>query len=95
MDQQLKSKHKGKRNNVLVHILLWGMIFILPYFFMDSERIFNWKPFIRSLPEMLGFMLVFYMNYFLLIDKLLYKISIVQSNITIAVIIKNICTGKL
>lgn len=73
MDQQLKSKHKGKRNNVLVHILLWGMIFILPYFFMDSERIFNWKPFIRSLPEMLGFMLVFYVNYFLLIDKLLYK----------------------
>lgn len=27
----------------------------------------------RSIPEMLGFMLVFYLNYFLLIDKLLYK----------------------
>ena len=27
----------------------------------------------RSLPEMLGFMLVFYFNYFLLINKLLYK----------------------
>ncbi|WP_352422225.1 histidine kinase [Proteiniphilum sp.] len=73
MEQQLKSKHKEKRNNVLMHILLWGVIFILPYFFMDSERIFNWQWFIRSLPEMLGFMLVFYLNYFLLIDKLLYK----------------------
>lgn len=73
MDQLLKSKQRGKWNNVLVHIILWGMIFILPYFFMDSERIFNWRSFMRSLPEMLGFMLVFYINYFLLIDKLLYK----------------------
>lgn len=69
MDQQLKSKW----SNVLMHMLLWGVIFILPYFFMDSERIFNLKSFVRSLPEMLGFMLVFYLNYFLLIDKLLYK----------------------
>ncbi|MFA7492713.1 MAG: histidine kinase [Proteiniphilum sp.] len=73
MDQLLKSKQKGKRNNVLMHILLWGVVFILPSFFMDSERIFNWQSFMRSLPEMLGFMLVFYLNYFLLIDKLLYK----------------------
>mgnify|MGYP002406533889 CR=1 FL=1 len=56
-----------------MHILLWGVIFILPYFFMDSERIFYWQSFMRSLPELLGFMLVFYLNYFLLIDKLLYK----------------------
>ncbi len=73
MDQLLKSKQRGAWNNVLMHILLWGVIFILPYFFMDSERIFNWQWFMRSLPEMLGFMLVFYLNYFLLIDKLLYK----------------------
>ncbi len=73
MDELLKSKRRGAWNNVLMHILLWGVIFILPYFFMDSERIFNWQWFMRSLPEMLGFMLVFYLNYFLLIDKLLYK----------------------
>jgi len=58
---------------VYVHILLWGVIFILPYFFMDSERVFNWRYFIRSLPEVLGFMLVFYLNYVVLIDQLLYK----------------------
>ncbi len=40
---------------------------------MDSEQVFNWRPFLRSIPEMLGFMLIFYINYFLLIDKLLYK----------------------
>ncbi len=73
MDQLLKTGQKGTWNNALMHILLWGVIFILPYFFMDSERIFYWQPFMRSLPEMLGFMLVFYLNYFLLIDKFLFK----------------------
>lgn len=58
---------------MIVHLLLWGVIFILPYFFMDSERIFSWRPFLRSVPEMLGFMIVFYLNYLLLIDRLLYK----------------------
>lgn len=73
MDQLLKSKQRGTWNNVFVHILLWGVIFILPYFFTDTERFFNWRSFIWSLPEMLGFMLVFYLNYFLLINKFLYK----------------------
>jgi LytS/YehU family sensor histidine kinase len=53
--------------------MLWSAIYILPYFFVDSERLFHWRFFVRSLPEMVGFMLVFYVNYFLLINKLLYK----------------------
>lgn len=74
MDRALKTKQSSSKwNNVYVHILLWGVIFILPNFFMDSDRIFNWRSFARSLPEMLGFLLVFYLNYILLIDKLLYK----------------------
>lgn len=40
---------------------------------MDSERVFNWRSFMRSLPDVLGFMLVFYLNYFFLIDRLLHK----------------------
>ena len=73
MDNSLKQTKQITWNNVLVHILLWGVIFILPYFFMDTERVFNWRPFIRSIPEMVGFMLVFYINYFILIEKLLFK----------------------
>ncbi|MBF6629229.1 MAG: histidine kinase [Proteiniphilum sp.] len=73
MDQLLKQKKGGSWNNIFVHILLWGVIFILPYFFMNTEQIFTWKPFMRSIPEMLGFMLVFYLNFFVLIDKLLHK----------------------
>jgi two-component sensor histidine kinase len=73
MDQPFNQKKGSIWNNVFVHLLLWGVIFILPYFFMDSERIFTWKPFMRSIPEMLGFMLVFYLNFFVLIDQLLHK----------------------
>ncbi|MEA4917198.1 sensor histidine kinase [Proteiniphilum sp.] len=73
MDQLLKPKQRGALNNVFTHILLWGVIFILPYFFMDSEHLFYWQYFMRSLSEMLGFMLVFYVNYFLLINKFLFK----------------------
>jgi len=72
-DPNAKSNQRNKWNNAIVHILLWGVIFFLPYFFMDSERFFNWRLFIRSLPDLLGFMFVFYINYFLLIEKLLFK----------------------
>lgn len=71
------SKMKGKNRNrysvTLVHVLLWSMIFIVPYFFMDRETLFRWDRFARSIPDMLGFLLVFYINYFVLIDRFLFK----------------------
>jgi hypothetical protein len=73
MGHALKQKPRNSWNNVYVHLLLWGIIFILPYFFMDPDRVFTWRLFLRSVPDMLGFMLVFYLNYFFLIDKFLYK----------------------
>jgi two-component sensor histidine kinase len=73
MSHALKQKPGNSWNNLYVHLLLWGVIFILPYFFMDPDRVFTWRLFLRSLPDMLGFMLVFYLNYFLLIDKFLYR----------------------
>jgi len=50
-----------------------GSDFHSPLFFMDPERVFTWRLFLRSVPDMLGFMMVFYLNYFFLIDKFLYK----------------------
>lgn len=73
MSPAFVQKKGGSWNNILVHLLLWGVIFILPYFFMDSERLFTWKPFMRSVPGMIGFLLIFYLNFFLLIDRLLHK----------------------
>ena len=73
MDNSINRNKQITWNNVFVHILLWGIIFILPYFFMDNEQLFNWRPFLRSLPGLVGFMLVFYVNYFIFIEKLLFK----------------------
>ena len=62
-----------QKYGIFVHILLWGVIFILPNLVMSTDRIFNWAFFFRSLPDILGYMLVFYLNYFVLIDRMLYK----------------------
>jgi len=70
---ELQPIAQNKRNNIVVHVLLWSALFILPNFVTSADVIFNWQHFIRSLPEMLGYMFVFYLNYFLLIDKFLYK----------------------
>lgn len=72
MNTIIKSKTR-KYNILFIHILLWSVFFVLPNFFIDRDVLFRWDRFVRSLPTMLGFMLVFYINYFYLIDKLLFK----------------------
>ncbi len=73
MNNIIKRNFQNKYTVIIVHILLWSMILVAPYFFMDREKIFNWDMFIRSIPDMLGLLLIFYINYFILIDKLLFK----------------------
>ncbi len=72
MNTIIKSKTR-KYNILFIHILLWTVFFVLPNFFIDRDVLFRWDRFVRSLPTMLGFMLVFYANYFYLIDRLLFK----------------------
>ncbi len=52
---------------------MWGMILVAPYFFMDTERLFQWDKFIRSTPYMVSVLLVFYVNHFFLIKKYLFQ----------------------
>ncbi len=73
MSKIFNQKHQKTWNNVFVHLLMWGVIFILPYFFMSEREVFVWRPFLRSLPETLGIMLVFYANYLFLIEKVFFK----------------------
>lgn len=73
MNSSINNSFQNKYTVVIVHILLWSMILLAPYFFMDRETIFRWDMFLRSSPEMLGWVLIFYINYFVLIDKFLFK----------------------
>ena len=73
MGNPIKSNIQNTYTVVIVHVLLWGMILVAPYFFMDRENIFRWDMFVRSSPDMLGLLFIFYINYFFLIDKFLFK----------------------
>lgn len=67
--------HKDKYNidNAFIHISAWIIVFGLPFFLTDRGQGISWSHFWRSTSVMLSFMTVFYLNYLLLIDKLLYK----------------------
>ncbi len=73
MENRIRNNTASTYAVILVHVLLWSMIVVAPYFFIDRERLFHWDLFIRSTPDTLGLLLVFYVNYFLLIKQFLFK----------------------
>ncbi len=60
-------------DNVFIHIVVWLIFFGLPLFLTDRGQGINWSHFWRQASVMVGFMLVFYINYIYLIDEFLYK----------------------
>lgn len=59
-------------DNIFIHIAAWCIIFGLPLFFM-SRGDFSWINFLLFIPVPVCFMIVFYSNYFYLIDHLLFE----------------------
>lgn len=54
------------------HILIWGFLCALPFLFNPNEEITE-KAWLRNMAPLLFSAFIFYLNYFLLIDKLLFK----------------------
>lgn len=61
--------------NTLIHILCWGFILVFPLFFYrpNEPMIVTLKHYVRSLSGPLGYMLVFYLNYFIFVPKYLFE----------------------
>ncbi|RNC65419.1 sensor histidine kinase [Proteiniphilum sp. X52] len=59
-------------DNIFIHIAVWCIIFGLPLFFMNRGD-FSWLNFLLFIPVPVCFMIVFYSNYFYLIDRLLFE----------------------
>lgn len=58
----------------VIHIVAWGILFGLPFFFTGREsQEMTWVNYIRSVIVPLSFMFVFYVNYFLLVDRFLFS----------------------
>ena len=59
---------------ILIHIISWGIMFGFPFFFVErGNGNINWMAYIRHAAVPLSFMIVFYINYILLVPKYLFK----------------------
>lgn len=58
----------------IIHIVAWGILIGSPFFFTGREpEVMNVQSYIRSLIVPISFMFIFYVNYFLLIDRYLFQ----------------------
>ncbi len=63
-------------NNIALHVLVWGILFAFPILFSGGEL----PPvylYLRTVLPLFFIALMFYFNYFILIDKILFKNQIV------------------
>lgn len=72
MKQQTKTT-LSQRGNIFIHVLIWSIVFVIPIVFAQREGLFRWREILQFLPLSIAFMVVFYANYFYLVDKLLFK----------------------
>ncbi len=68
-----KIKSNFYLDNVFIHMTVWLIVFGLPLFLIDRGQGINWSHFWRQASVMVGFMIVFYINYIYLIDRFLYR----------------------
>ena len=66
-----------KALQIPIHLIGWGITFCFPLFFASKEGM-NWNSYLGYFFIPIAFMLVFYSNYFLLIDKLLFRKKMLQ-----------------
>ncbi len=61
---------------ILIHIISWGIMFGFPFFFVErGNGNINWMAYTRHLAVPLSFMIVFYVNYFILVPRYLFPES--------------------
>jgi two-component sensor histidine kinase len=71
-----KMKQTNNRNifQFFIHIIAWGIIFGLPFIIFGKDTDFNvWDKMLHHAVVVLSMAMVFYINYFLLIEKVLFK----------------------
>lgn len=71
---QTTQRSRTKVIQVIVHTIAWAMMFCSPLFFSQGEgNSISWARYLGFCASPLAFMLVFYPNYFVLIDRLLFR----------------------
>jgi len=67
-------RDKNRLLGLLIHLIGWGMVFGFPLFFTPKDgNPLTWERYLGYVGVPVTFVIVFYLNYFLLIDKLLFR----------------------
>ncbi|HIZ85696.1 MAG TPA: histidine kinase [Candidatus Coprenecus stercoravium] len=78
----------------LIHILVWTVVLSMPLFSTSPDRpLMNGQEYLRFLIIPLSFMIVFYINYFILINRLLVRhrmVAFIIANIVLTALIMTI-----
>jgi hypothetical protein len=59
--------------NIALHLLGWGILFFLPYLFMPADAPRTYNTYVNNGVPLLFAAILFYINYFYLIDRFLFK----------------------
>ncbi len=70
---------KRKIAEVLIHLTGWGFLLCIPLlFYNNSDGGFEWKRYLNFVVVQAVFMIAFYLNYGVLIDRILFKKHVVR-----------------
>lgn len=83
----MERKNRNRGLMIAIHIIGWGVIIGFPLLFTQGHQSFDWVGYARYSLVPLGFMAVFYANYFGLIDRLLFRHKTLAFILTNAVLI--------
>ncbi len=61
------------RGTIFIHVLIWSIVFAMPIIIGQREGFFSWNNILRFLPLSVVFLVVFYVNYLYLVERLLFK----------------------
>lgn len=71
MKQSLTSARRPLE--ILIHLISWGILFGFPAFFLERGGNANWGAYLHHTVVPFSLFIVFYVNYFLLIPRLLFR----------------------
>ncbi len=63
----------SRKIEILLYILIWTLVFSVPYFSERSSGHINWNEVTRNWTHIFGYLVVFLVNVYILVPRLLLK----------------------
>ena len=70
---EMERMNKNRGLMIAIHTIGWGLMFGFPLLFNQGRSTIDWVGYARYCVGPLCFMVIFYLDYFVLIDKLLFR----------------------